>query len=351
MVNNEYRLTVLYYPSDHESWNGEKIEELFLFQVDQVQEVFLPILEQIKEMKFLQVINVINRSRKQSLVMLESKRKDYLNGIISKERDLVNYKKNVADLEAQIKTNQIKDLTKEEVVKLFDLLSKNKKVENAFINMAGEMVVETKMLYATTPVELIENKKKPIGRMVFRLSTSGIAYCSFANLDYCYHSGGITTNGGHYPHPNVSGGRICSGSNGTLLSNMCQGGQFYELVDFLLVFFSLFPHDSGGPHVQHEVWMATRKPEPKTNPFETEQRLWELYPGKKTEPPKKKEDYPEHKLDKLAGFVAGNTAGNQGLTVSQIIEQHLEAIQAITIPGAEALRPQRDAESPEEVAF
>lgn len=340
MISNEYMLTVMYYASDNESWEGERVEEVRLFQIEQVQEVFLPIPEQLKDMKFLQIINVINRSRNQNLISLETRRKDYLNAVVAKERDIASYKRSVATLEVQIKAAQIPDLSKEEIIGFFRLLAKNKKVVNAYVNMAGEMVIETAMLYATTPVKLLENKKKPVGRFVFVLNTQGISRCKFANLDYCYHSGGDMTNGSHYPHPNLAGTNICSGNNSSMLDTMCRGGQFYELVDFLLLFFAMFPHDSGGPHVSHETWMASRNPEPKTNPFETEQRLWELYPGKKTDPPKKKEDYPESQLDELAKFAAGQTS--QNLSMGQLRQHIVENLrenrlpdffQNVTVPG------------------
>lgn len=330
-INNEYVLTVLYYPSDHEGWDGERVEIVHLSQIDQVQEVFLPIQDQIKEMKLLQIINVINRSRKQNIINIENKRKDYLNAIASKEKDIASYKKTVALYDAQIKASQIPDLSKEEVLKFFRFLAKNKKVVNAYVNMAGEMIVETAMLYATTPVKLLENKKKPVGRMIFLLNTQGISYCRFANLDYCYHSPGSGSYPTHYPHPNISSTGICSGNNQKEMDDMCKNGQFYELVDFLLLFFSMFPHDSGGPHIQHETWMASKLPEPKANPWETDQRLWELYPGKKTELPKKKEDYPEHQLDELAKFAAGRS-NPEGLSVGHLRQRIISDLQAGNVP-------------------
>ena len=301
-TNNQYVFTVLLYPSDNEDWDGERIEEVYLYQIEQAQDIFLPGEAEIKEMKFLQIINIINRSRKKNLIDLETKRKDYLRAIDSKEKDILNYKNNVAFLETQIKINQIPDLSKEEITKFFRYLGKNKKINNAYINMAGEMVIETKMLYATTPVKMIENKKKPVGRFIFKLSTNGMSACSFANLDYCYHNPGSPS---HYPHPNISSQAICTGNNSGMLNGLVQAGQFYELTDFLLIFFSLFPHDSGGPHVRHETWIASRKPEPKANPFESppSERLWELYPGKMTDPPRSIAEYPEAKFEDLTKFV------------------------------------------------
>lgn len=295
-----YILTTLWYPSDNEGWNGEKIEEVYLYQIDPVQDTFSPKTENMKDMKFLRALTLINTSRNRNIADLERKRRDYVIGVAGKEKDIEAYKKEIVRLDAHIKDARVTDLTKEEITKFFRYFDKNKRIENAYFTTAGEMIVETKMLYAMHPEKMIEDKDKPVGRLVFRLSPNGIENSRFANLDYCYHKSG----GGCYPLPNVSGSNICYGDNGTMLNNFLKNGEFYETTDFLLVFFSLFPHDKGTPHVRHEVWMEGREIEPKVNPFEAPvaERLWELHPDKPATKAKKKEEYEEARFELLKKF-------------------------------------------------
>jgi hypothetical protein len=303
----KYTLRVLLHPSDHDDWTGERLEDIFLYQLEQVRDVHVASQDDLRKMRFLQIIDTINRSRKSHITVMEKQKADYQYQIQSLRKEVVRYENQLKAVDIKLKTNNIVDLTGDQVMDFFRQLGKHKKVANAYLDMAGRMVVETRMLYTISPVLLKENKRRPIGRFVMRLSTEGIRNCEFANLDYCYNSGGS-----HYPHPNIMNKQLCHGDNGADLDAMARSGSFYELTDFLILFLSMFPQDSGGPHVPHDVWIRSRKPEPKTNPFYTPDRMWELRPVKdpvvQVQPTEKKK---EGIHDILANGMAGRSEYDQ----------------------------------------
>lgn len=275
---SEYRFQLLMHETDYTSWGGEEhFERCALHRIIQVRNVYLPTIAQEKEKNFNLLIAKINTSKRAQLTQLESNKRSYEMNVKQLERDLTRYQQLTADMELKIKAAQVETLDKKAVLSLFGQLKKNKQIADAYMTAEGSMIVETKMLYATTPVKHLVNKKKPIGRMAFELNMQGLDYCNFTNLDYCFHYRVSTS---HYPHPNISGSKICAGDNGPDLNNMIKAGDFYEMIDFLIMFFSLFPQDGGSPHITHETWMAARRPEKKTNPFFKRERYWELHPRK-----------------------------------------------------------------------
>lgn len=318
-VGNKYILTVLYHPIEGEDWIGERIETVELYQVEQVRDLYQPKATQLKDIKFLNVLALLNKSRQRAALEQQRVARDLEASIRSMQKDIARYEEKLKYTQTLIEKNRVADLTKEEMLGFFRQIGKNKKVDNAYVTLGGEMIVETKMLYATTPVQLKVNKDKPIGRMVFKLSSQGISYCSFANLDYCYHPDGNTRNG-HYPHPNVSGNAVCYGDNGTLLEGMARNAQWYELIDFLILFFSLFPHDTGTPHIPHDRWMDHKVIEPKTNPFATSEKLWELHPKRKVKltDAELKKKIAEEAMRDLKGFAEGMVVP-RGTHIAQIL--------------------------------
>lgn len=277
IAGGDFELTVVLYPPPQGDWGEDQIVNVNLFEVIQVKDIYIPEAKDLKEEKFVSIVRGMNKQRNTQLINLERIHKDYKVGIEQKEKDIALFKRKINELEMKMKSVKVPNLEKDDVLKLFNQLAKNKKVANAYLTEAGRMVVETRMLYATSPVKNNENKRKPIGRMAMELDLGGIDKCKFTNLDFCYHPRGSES---HYPHPNVSGQRICSGSNTGQMDNMLKGGNYYELVDFLIVFFSLFPHDTGAPHVDHMTWLASRRVEKKENPFRREERFWELSAAK-----------------------------------------------------------------------
>lgn len=275
-----FTLTVFLSPNEMENWEGERVETVQLFQIDAVRKIFGITDEQRKEMKFFNLLNTLNLKRNENVIKIERDIRTYKESMMSMQRDIERYEKKLTELEDILKKTKVDNVTLEGMLDSFRQLGKNKKVFNAYVRDDSKMVVETEMLYAISKKTNKEDRRKKVGRLAFELSTQGIDYCKFTNLDYCYHS--VEYRGSHYYLPNVKDQGICYGDNGTLMSDLVKSGNFYELVDFLILFFSLFPHDSGAPFINHGQWMKGRVRELKTNPFNvaTNRKLWELYPGK-----------------------------------------------------------------------
>lgn len=280
-MGDNFSLTVFFTPTDREPWNGERIEAVQLFQVIPVRAIEAATEEQKKEMRFFNLLNAINGEKNKNAVQLDRSIREHKELVVSLTRDIERYERKLTELEEALEKSKANNLTVEGMLDSFRELGKNKKIFNAFVTDAGKMVVETEMIYVISSKAKIqkEDKRKKVGRLVFELTTKGISTCRITNLDYCFHEAGNPT---HYSLPHVADYVICRGSNEALLDNLAKAGSFYELADFLILFFSLFPHDSGIPRVNHGTWYKNRVRELKKNPFTVtdNRKIWELYPGK-----------------------------------------------------------------------
>lgn len=279
-IGGNYSLTVFFQTIEQETWDHERIESIQLYQVIPVRSGFVITEQQKKDMKFFNLLNIINAKKNESVINTERSLREHKESMMSMQRDVERYERKITELEEVLEKSKSNALTLEGMLDSFRELGKNKKVFNAFLKEDGKMIIETEMIYATSPKTQKADKRKKVGRLAFELTTNGIGNCKFVNLDYCYHSPEYP--GSHYYLPNVKNMNVCYGDNGVLMDNLAREGSFYELVDFLILFFSLFPHDTGAPYIGHIKWLGGRVRELKSNPFEvsSNRKLWELYPGK-----------------------------------------------------------------------
>lgn len=264
------RIRVLYHPIAEEAWDGERIQEISLLQV-------LPLIDQpgvtaeekteLKEgLIFATVLDKINVTRNVQRTTFQQRLSEYERAIGNYQREVMKYDGLIKKTTDQLKSAEDKSLDIDGLKALITEIATHRKVEWAFLSTAGDIVVQTKMLYATGPRNNTENLKKEVGRFAFLFNPIDHNIRAM-NLDYDYN--------GHR-HPNLNSDGICKGGNSTEMDDLLKTGRFYELVDLMVLFFSLFPHDSGSPYVPHRTWLAGKLPSHIVNPYNNRTKMFEV---------------------------------------------------------------------------
>lgn len=270
-------LEVEIYPLQNNSGSSASpsILRVYLSQIEQVQDIFIakktdiyPIYTSMlkEQLSFNSNIKVVDTEK------LINDTNIYISNHF-KDIDLLKERQN--RYKEELKNFKKKDIKLDDIFKNINYLKKIKKVHNAYLLMNLSLIVEINTLYKINNTEsnpnAKEDKNTPIGRFIFELSTtSGLSYSKFYNIDYSYSN--------CYDHPNLDHNKVCAGNNFTELNNYIKTGAFYEAVDKLIFFFSLFPHDSGTPYVNYRNWLNGRSKRILRNKFKNEEKLWILYP-------------------------------------------------------------------------
>lgn len=162
--------------------------------------------------------------------------------LLRKERD-------IEQLKAMKAATPESKLTPDDITARIAEIKKHRKVQDAYINDSGSIIVLTK------PLKVISQKTRketriPLGRFIFRFGmNSGYMLLYAQNRDYIAYGKG---------HPNISGSHICLGEEKENFYNLLDQAQFYALVESLIYFLQLFPHDGGDPYVNHLDWLEKK---------------------------------------------------------------------------------------------
>ena len=204
------------------------------------------------------VADAINTGRPQEIKNAEYKIRDARSAKQDYEKRAKEYADKLEEQEKILATLQKNDktYTEKSLAEQFAMIKKHAHIEKAYISVDGNIIVITKMLEA-----LDGNTLKPLdrrfGRMIIRLhydKNGGSYSIKASNMDFASASG--------REHPNIStdDNTICWGNNGTEVLSMLQTGSIYLLVDFMITFFSLFPHPSGSPYTNPIEWLNNLQP-------------------------------------------------------------------------------------------
>jgi hypothetical protein len=263
----QWIITCLYQPIEEERWENERIEKVYIHQL-------LPLVtneplspeEKTKletYLSFMALLNPINRMRNSALTRLQQEKASIQSSLQSLRRDMARYENNLAKISESIETTTDDSLSVDDLRKTLDQVGAHHRVAWAMYDQRGNLIVETQMLNVIDPATNKENKRKPIGRFAFRISTSDGFTLQATNLDY------EGTNG--HKHPNINGTSVCLGGNQNMVMEMMRKGDFYGMIDFLILFFSMFPHDPGsGPYCDPIRWLQDKTKVPHNNPWRTE---------------------------------------------------------------------------------
>jgi hypothetical protein len=258
----QWVLTCLYQPIEEEHWDAEKIVKVYIHQI-------LPLIpnepltpEEEKKLKdylaFATLLKPINDNRNGELTRLKSEKQSYEASLDSLNRDIQRYRKVLETTEKKILEANDQSLTVDDLKQQLDLAARHRKVAWAMYDQSGHILIETSMLYVTNPTTNKEDKRKPVGRFAFKITPRDASIYA-QNLDYGSPTG--------HRHPNLNSDHICLGGNDGLVRDLILKGDFYALIDFMVLFFALFPQDNGSPYTDPMAWLRTKVVEPRENSY------------------------------------------------------------------------------------
>lgn len=233
--------------------------------------------KQKEEEFFRSLLQRVNTNKKYELNTILQRKEETKGKIRTYERDLKANKERLKEIETLLAgTPETKDATKNSFITELNSLKKNKRIANAYLDNKGDLIVETTMLH---PVRRATGKETEdeIGRFAMRLSINGVDDSEFHNLDYQADSDEWS----EIEHPTISCGKMCTGDNFNIIDNLLETGRFFEAVDFICIFLTLWPHDTGSPYITHAKWLKEKYSVNESNPFKRDEKIWELYPPKK----------------------------------------------------------------------
>lgn len=258
--------TVMFHPIEEENWNDDRIEDVKLYQLMPLETPEPLTTKEKEELEMALMLTQLNLARNSTLTKLRKQEQDYLGMIANLQRDLAKYEGNLVEAQKQIKAGSKDFLTTSDLKEIINDISHNKRIDWAMLTKQGHIIAQTIPLFAFSKKLNQERKDKPIGRFVFYLNPR-YSEIKAVNLDYSYSGHG---------HPNLNRDHICLGSNATPFTNLLQTGKFYDLLDELVTFFTLFPHDSGSPYVRHSDWLRYRGLSSQPNPWGNEEALYKV---------------------------------------------------------------------------
>lgn len=202
---------------------------------------------------------MFNTSLNQDKEALSHKHNDYSNYI----ETLARLEQEIEDLHKKVASTKEIEFSPEKMLEIVSEMEKHDKVKKAFITKKGNIIVLTKMLYATNLAGDKEDTKKPVGQFVFKFScVNGRCTMGAVNLTYAMiHDSGGSLMSRAYFHPNIRTNEICWGNNRVEMSKMLNQGDLYQAMDFSIVFFSTFPHGrNSNPYIDFDAWYQQKEP-------------------------------------------------------------------------------------------
>lgn len=138
-------------------------------------------------------------------------------------------------------------------------LKKHVAIEDAYLAKSGNIIIFTKMLHAVNP-QTNKSRRNNVGKFTISLGYSGSHFLYISNRSYSYADPEeYDEDDGDAPdyndHPNISSTSVCLGDDQVLVKSMFNAFDLFMLVDYLIQFLTLFPHDAGSPYVDHMHWL------------------------------------------------------------------------------------------------
>lgn len=156
----------------------------------------------------------------------------------------------IATTEKRLKTTTVDEFSVERLLERFQDIAKINGVNKYFITKTGFLNVLTKPLHRVDEDD--KEQDELIGRMHIKINLApSDFYVHAVNLDYVESTS-------HF-HPNVSATKVCLGSNEGEVRAMIKSGEFYQLIDFLITFFSFQPQPDSSPYVDYNYWREHKR--------------------------------------------------------------------------------------------
>ena len=209
------------------------------------------------------IISQVDRAINGQHAILQQQLESDIRNISQAETQIIESRKRMWEVKKQLSTMKKEEIDPSFIIKTLKEIKGHSKVQDAYFSVKGSLIVITKMLVGVDPKTDREDPTKEIGRLAFSISTPITEHIGVINLDFAaFRHIGHESRQWEYPycHPNIDAGlNICWGENRPDVRKFHRAAQYYQLVDFMITFFSLFPHDSGSPYFDHDEWMTVKE--------------------------------------------------------------------------------------------
>lgn len=227
------------------------------------------------------LLEKINQGRNEEITNLTRNKTDLKRYIADYKRSIENYEKQLKTVEEKLSKVKDNSWDIKQLIKSINQIKKHKDVDWAFLTKDLELVIQTKMLHQFNPFEEKVTEEK-VGRYAFK-----IKFDAYESINIQVFALDFTAQ--EHRHPNIMANfnrtaalTTCWGGYDAQLKVAARQGEFYNLVDGLIVFFSSFPHEGGHKPLYWLVWLNERTVEFKQNPWIDLEAIYTI--GRKTNP-------------------------------------------------------------------
>jgi hypothetical protein len=230
-------------------WEDDKRTSVWLFQIDFTKENVMLSPEERKKIIEDKLVKEITKA---SNTVKEQFKKDLTEANKTLEEYLLRIRKGkiiICDLKEKIKKAKVHTFNLGDLEEEFKMVKKLKTIEDIYVSAQGNIIVLTKDLPAIGVEKLEFSKDTKLGRFVFVLNYLNNRIL-INNRDWVLNE--------KFGHPHLDGTETCWGHHGQAISKMFKQGKIFQLVDFILTFYSTYPQDNGSPHVDYDQWLNER---------------------------------------------------------------------------------------------
>lgn len=261
---------------------NDPLDGIFVIQMDRgnilnvfLHQIDLPsALEKKKDNTSQVMAEVVKRMN----LVANSDYKDTAAKVIERKNNLVGLKESLKKTEVQLGKYQAKlkgykqnSIKEDHIIGEIESIKKHAKIKDAYITERGNLIVKTKMLYKLDGKTHKENRKVKVGEFIFRfqMGTASTSSVSVFNTTYylCSNCINETHDDGeqhslNFGHP-VLDMYVCFGHHAVEVQNMLKKLSFYQLADFMVLLFSVYPDPDNvtdSPFIPFDVWDDKKRP-------------------------------------------------------------------------------------------
>ncbi len=229
-------------------WGDDEVIPVWLYQIEITRDNPHLTTKERKKLAIDTFSEKISKSINQEKTSLTTQYKTatrYTRNYVLKHKEYQAKKKN---LKEKLDTWRDKVFKASDLDEEIKLIKNHDKVVDAYLSEGGKIIVLTKNLKA------VQGEKETgleLGRFVISIGYGEHRGIAINNRDWICR--------GEYGSPYLNRTSTCWGINDKEVEEMHKRGKVFQLTDFIITFYSLFPHGGGTPHIDADEWLEERK--------------------------------------------------------------------------------------------
>lgn len=161
-----------------------------------------------------------------------------------------------------LETSKPKPFTAKELQKEVETLKKHPDVEDVYLTEKNNIMIITKHLYATDDVTNRKDPNKDLGAYAIKINPKADQVPDALKMMNLTYRIADRESNIHYHSPHIkferNSNHICWGDNQNEILQMLRFGQLYPLIDFVILFCSIYPQKFGSPYIGYADWLTHR---------------------------------------------------------------------------------------------